>query len=161
MKNTNDLITIFNNLFEASENTILIGGADEPLYIPGADKNSIFFRLDYFASALHEVAHWCLAGKKRRQLDDYGYWYKPDGRDDTWQARFEAVEIKPQAVECIFSAAAGVPFQISVDNLANPGASSARFQQNVEAQVALYLEKGLPKRAALFHQALLASTLIA
>jgi elongation factor P hydroxylase len=105
MKNATDLITIFNHLFDAPENTVLIGGAQEPLYIPGNDKNRIYFRFDYFASALHEVAHWCLAGKKRRQSEDYGYWYKPDGRDAAWQVRFEEVEVKPQALECIFSAA--------------------------------------------------------
>ena len=154
MKNSSDLITIFNQLFETSENTILVGGADEPLYMPGQDRNRIYFRYDYFASALHEVAHWCLAGKRRRHQEDYGYWYKPDGRDDTWQARFEEVEVKPQAIECIFSAAAGVPFKISADNLANPDLDTERFRHKVEQQVSLFLKKGLPERAALFHQAL-------
>jgi elongation factor P hydroxylase len=154
MKKSHDLITIFNQLFEVSENTILVGGADEPLYLPGQDKNRIYFRYDYFASALHEVAHWCLAGKKRRLLEDFGYWYKPDGRDDEWQARFEEVEVKPQAIECIFSKAAGVPFKISADNLANPDVDTERFQQNVEQQVLRYLHEGLPKRAALFQEGL-------
>jgi len=157
MKNHNDLIKIFNELFEYSENTILVGGADEPLYLPGQDKNRIFFREDYFASALHEIAHWCLAGKKRRQLEDFGYWYKPDGRDNTWQSRFEEVEVKPQALECIFSAAAHFHFQISADNLMNPGADNQVFKQKVEAQVFLYNQKGLPKRARLFQEALLAN----
>ncbi|MFI4956928.1 MAG: elongation factor P hydroxylase [Gammaproteobacteria bacterium] len=155
MKNSNDLITIFNQLFEVSENTLLVGGAEEPIYVPDHDKYRIFFRLDYFASALHEVAHWCLAGRKRRQCEDYGYWYKPDGRDDVWQSRFEEVEVRPQALECIFSVAAGVPFRISADNLANPEVDTERFRRKVEEQVLIYLNEGLPKRAALFHEALL------
>ena len=155
MKNSSDLITLFNGLFAVSERTELVGGADEPLYTPGEDIHRVYFRLDYFASALHEVAHWCLAGPKRRLLEDYGYWYKPDGRDEVWQARFETVEVKPQALECIFSAAAGVPFKVSADNLANPHVDTEAFRRKVDAQVALYLQNGLPRRAALFREALI------
>lgn len=151
MKNHNDLIKLFNHLFEHTENTLLIGGAPEPLYLPG-EINRLYFREDYFASALHEIAHWCLAGKKRRELEDYGYWYKPDGRDESWQSRFEEVEVKPQALECIFSNALGFPFQISVDNLLNPGADQEAFKRKVEEQVIVFREKGLPKRARLFLQ---------
>ncbi len=38
-------------------------------------------RTDFFASALHEISHWCVAGKARREQVDFGYWYCPDGRD--------------------------------------------------------------------------------
>ncbi len=50
-----------------------------------------------FASALHEISHWCIAGKARRELVDFGYWYCPDGRDAMTQSQFEDVEVKPQA----------------------------------------------------------------
>lgn len=159
MNDSADLITIFNALFKASENTILVGGLEEPLYLPAhanpQDKyHRIYFRQDYFASALHEVAHWCIAGKERRQLEDYGYWYKPDGRDHAYQALFEASEARPQALECIFSKAANFPFQISIDNLMNPSADTQGFRLKVEQQVALYRQVGLPERAQLFHDAL-------
>lgn len=159
MKNSSDLIKIFNSLFSISENTRLVGGAQEPLYLPpksesGQPYAQIFFREDYFSSALHEVAHWCLAGKERRQIEDYGYWYKPDGRDDMWQSRFEEVEVKPQAIEYLFSQAAGIPFYVSMDNLMNPQASTDVFQAKVNAQVHEYQTNGLPHRAKLFHEAL-------
>jgi elongation factor P hydroxylase len=158
-RNSADLIEIFNSLFSESENTQLIGGAQEPLYLPenpelGQSFAQIFFREDYFSSALHEVAHWCLTGKKRRQLVDYGYWYKPDGRDDFWQARFEEVEVRPQALECIFSAASGIGFHVSIDNLMNPQADVEAFKTKVDAQVREYDTKGLPSRAQLFLAAL-------
>ena len=80
----------------------MIRGDDEPLYLP-ADKNftyhQIIFAHGYYASALHEISHWCMAGKQRRLLEDFGYWYMPDGRDVDQQKTFEQVEIKPQAKE--------------------------------------------------------------
>jgi elongation factor P hydroxylase len=152
------LIQLFNQLFEQSENTILVGGGNEPIYLPAeasaSSKNRIIFRLDYFASALHEVAHWCLAGSKRRQLEDYGYWYFPDGRDQHWQARFEEVEIRPQAIECLFSQAAQFPFQVSQDNLMNTPSENQNFNQKVQQQAELFYQSGMPARAELFYQAL-------
>ena len=74
------LMCLFNREFALSDKTILIGGATEPYYQPGSP-HRIYFRADYVRSALHEVAHWCVAGRRRRQLPDYGYWYSPDGRD--------------------------------------------------------------------------------
>lgn len=160
MNESADLIRIFNGLFKASENTVLVGGFEEPLYLPAHASpqhrhHRIYFRQDYFASALHEVAHWCIAGEKRRQLEDYGYWYKPDGRDHAYQTLFEASEARPQALECIFSDAAKFPFQISIDNLMNPTADNQAFRLKVEQQIALFLQEGLPERARLFHEALL------
>ena len=46
--------------------------------------------------------HWCLAGTRRRQRVDYGYWYAPEGRDEAQQAAFFAVEAAPQALESLF-----------------------------------------------------------
>lgn len=45
-------------------------------------------------------------GEKRRQLVDFGYWYAPDGRSAEQQELFQAVEVKPQAMEWILSPAA-------------------------------------------------------
>ena len=68
--------------------TRLCGGAEEPVYHPGqgARPALILYRHDYVASALHEVAHWCIAGARRRTLPDYGYWYAEEGRDRAAQA---------------------------------------------------------------------------
>ena len=77
----------FNATFEQPERTVLQGGADEPYYAPG-EPHRIVFREDFVRSALHEVAHWCVAGERRRTLPDYGYWYSPDGRDADQQQAF-------------------------------------------------------------------------
>ena len=50
-------------------------------------------------SALHEVAHWCIASAGRRRCRDYGYWYIPPPRDATAQTEFFAVEARVQALE--------------------------------------------------------------
>ena len=111
-----DLEALFAQTFAAQYNTVLCGGAEEPLYQPGAPHRIVYTR-DYFRSALHEVAHWCVAGEKRRQLPDYGYWYAPDGRDAAQQRAFEQVEVRPQALELLFCEACGHPFSVSLDNL--------------------------------------------
>ena len=85
---------------------------NEPYYQPATgecDMHRLFYRSDYFASALHEVAHWCIAGERRRQLADFGYWYTPDGRSPQQQSAFEAVEAKPQPLDWFFSLACGYP----------------------------------------------------
>ena len=152
-----DLIHIFNSLFQKSENTVLVGGSEEPLYLPADEKNlqhRVIFTRDYFASALHEVAHWCIAGPERRLLVDYGYWYFPEGRNQEQQLLFENAEIKPQALECIFSTAAQKKFSISQDNFTLTHEESERFSQLVVAQVNNYQQTGLPPRAEQFVQAL-------
>lgn len=116
----NDLIDIFAREFAASHRTRLVAGGDEPLYRPAVAPDGwheIVFRHDYFQSALHEIAHWCVAGAARRQQLDYGYWYDPDGRTRAQQAGFEQVEARPQAVEWVLTAACGRRFAVSLDNL--------------------------------------------
>lgn len=149
---------VFNASLGARYNTRLCGGAREPNYFPASANRSagIYYRLDYLRSALHEVAHWCVAGAYRRQLPDYGYWYAPDGRDRIGQSAFFAVEAKPQALELVFCETMGIPFSVSVDN---PGAQLeeevvSQFQSRVERQVGLLREQGLPYRAELFRQRL-------
>lgn len=173
-----DLITLFNSLFQQTENTVLVPGEAEPLYLPAdrsCPRDRVIFAHGFFASALHEVSHWCIAGPARRRQVDYGYWYEPDGRSSAQQRLFEAVEVKPQALEWIFAVAAGSRFNLSRDNLSaalsiNAGAVNGwaddeeaggeekgreeAFRGNVQRQARSYIEKGMPQRAELFQQAL-------
>jgi elongation factor P hydroxylase len=148
-----DLIVLFNATFSDTENTVLVKGDNEPIYLPANNTrqdHQIVFAHGYFASALHEIAHWCIAGKQRRLLEDYGYWYNPDGRDVKQQAEFEKVEVKPQAIEWAFSCAAGKPFRVSTDNLNGAAVDTQGFQDAVKQQVMFYLKHGFPPRAAQF-----------
>lgn len=112
----------FNAALARSWRTVLIGGAAEPLYLPptAARPAVIRYTRDYAQSALHEIAHWCLAGPARRALPDYGYWYQPPPRSRQQQARFEAVEVPVQALELLLARVVGVRFHVSADN---PGAA--------------------------------------
>lgn len=112
--------------------------------------NKIFFNRDYFASALHEIAHWCIAGEQRRAQVDYGYWYAPDGRDTQQQRAFEQVEVKPQALEWAFSLACNASFSVSNDNLSLSEHDSTAFKNAVTKQLMIYEEHGFPKRAHRF-----------
>lgn len=152
-----DLITLFNRCFENNYRTRLIGGGEEPIYYPQTDPHAyhtIVFTRDYFSSALHECAHWFIAGEARRQCVDYGYWYEPDGRDAKTQRLFEQVEVKPQALEWILSVAADYRFHISLDNLQGAARSTAPFRKALLTQIAAYKKFGLPPRARIFHRAL-------
>ncbi len=149
------LITLFNQLF-AEQNVILVHaseeGKDEPEYLPATDNQpaKICFAHGYFASALHEISHWTIAGKKRRKLNDFGYWYAPDGRNEEQQKQFEQFEIKPQAIECLFTLACGRPFQVSQDNLsADFETKNSTFTSDVYqlAQEFLQTPQKLPKDA--------------
>jgi elongation factor P hydroxylase len=129
----NSVINIFNHSFCSAENVILKGGFEEPFYL-AATKNTkaeIQFTRDYVSSALHELAHWCVAGKKRRQSDDYGYWYVPDGRDADQQTRFFEVEVLPQAYEFYLSLACKVEFKLSLDNVNGDVLMTDSFKQKV------------------------------
>ncbi len=86
------IVRTFNDTFLASHHTAMRGGAAEPLYLPavGATPAQIVFTYDYPASALHEAAHWCLAGEQRRTQRDYGYWYVPGPRNAAQRAAFFA-----------------------------------------------------------------------
>lgn len=152
-----DLIHLFNTCFSQTWQVQLIGGAEEPLYLPAthpADYHTIYFTKDYFSSALHECAHWFIAGPARRLQVDYGYWYEPDGRDALQQKRFQAAEIKPQAIECILSRAAKHTFQASLDNLDGCISERVSFEKAIFEQVDYYETTGLPPRAEIFKQAL-------
>lgn len=157
MHHYQDLVRIFNDCFASQENTRLIKGDDEPVYLPANQEtpfHQVVFAHGFYASALHEIAHWCIAGKKRRQLTDYGYWYCPDGRDASQQAEFEKVEVKPQAIEWAFSQAAGFDFKVSTDNLDGVEPDRASFEKSVSEQLFLYQQTLFPPRAEQFISAL-------
>jgi len=149
-----DIMTLFDGVFLARYQTRLIKGGDEPLYRPATSEtpyHQVIFARGFFASALHEISHWCIAGEKRRQLEDYGYWYLPDGRDAQQQHAFEQAEIAPQALEKLFTHACGRTFHVSVDNLGGDvEVDRDAFADKVDARAARYLAEGLPLRANAF-----------
>lgn len=153
-----DIIALFNGVFGERYQTRLIRGGDEPLYLPADTEtpyHQVIFARGYYASALHEISHWCIAGAQRRQQEDYGYWYSPDGRNAEQQKAFEQSEIAPQALESIFTHACGRNFHVSVDNLGGDvEVNIDAFAARVEARAQRYLEEGLPIRANAFHVAL-------
>jgi len=153
------LVRMFNGLFIESEGTELITGADEPIYLPRSETgglNQIISTRDYFSSVLHEVSHWCIAGRERRKLVDFGYWYVPDGRSEAQQLAFERVEVKPQALEWLFTEACGLTFRLSVDNTAQPElGASEEFRHSVVSQAHCYLADGIPSNALTFIRLLL------
>lgn len=153
-----DIIDIFNQTFYGSFNTKLELGADEPIYLPADDDiphHRIVFARGFYASALHEIAHWCVAGPERRLLEDFGYWYEPDGRTESVQAEFEKVEIRPQAYEWIIATSAGFPFNVSCDNLHGDfEPDRLAFMNKVHSEVMGIFEVGLPPRVKMLSEAL-------
>lgn len=157
------LENLFNGTFRAG-NTLLLPHADawkdmtatpavEPVYLPASKDcphHRIVYAHGFFSSALHEVAHWCLAGKVRRALPDYGYWYQPDGRNAEQQAEFERVEVRPQAIEMAFSLACEYPFRVSTDNLSGVTPEILSFEMKVRAAFERFRQHGFPPRAQRF-----------
>lgn len=153
-----DIVALFDGVFAERYQTRLVKGGDEPLYRPATPctpYHQVIFAHGYFASALHEISHWCIAGEKRRLLEDYGYWYYPDGRDVEQQWAFEQAEIAPQALERLFTQACDRTFHVSVDNLGGEvEVDREAFAQKVASRAQRYKEEGLPERANAFHIAL-------
>lgn len=153
--NASQVSELFNDCFSRSYDVGLFGGAVEPLYEPGrsGELSRIWFREDYVSSALHEVAHWLIAGPERRRYQDYGYWYEGQ-RDVDAQRRFEAAEARPQALEWILSESAGIDFRVSCDNFNEATLSLDNFRRAVRKEVWAWLHRGLTRRAAAFQQEL-------
>lgn len=152
-----DAIALFDGLFADTYLTRLVRGGDEPIYLPAGEDcvhHRIYFARGFFASALHEISHWCIAGPRRREMEDYGYWYLPDGRDADQQKAFEEAELTPQGLEMVFSQACKLPFHVSVDNLGEARVDREAFCHRVAARAARFKEEGLPKRARAFEAAL-------
>lgn len=149
----NEIIVLFNNTFYSNFNTKLVLGGDEPLYqpiTPLCQYHQIIFAHGYFSSALHEIAHWLVAGEQRRLEVDYGYWYEPDGRDLQKQAEFEIVEVNPQAIEWAVAVSCGFKFEVSSDNLSGIVINRLAFKQKVYHQVLRLLENGFSARTQQF-----------
>ena len=151
------LIEIFDGLFKDSLNTVLVRGEGEPIYLPADAEHPhhrVIFAHGFFASALHEIAHWCVAGPERRLLEDFGYWYKPDGRTEQEQDEFERVEVSPQAYEWILTASAGRKFHFSADNLSQGLGASESFKESVAARARHVLVYGMNVRLSALSEAL-------
>lgn len=158
-----DIIALFDACFLNTENTRLICGDDEPIYLPAnvhctehgtSLQHRILFAHGFVSSALHEISHWCIAGAKRRLLTDFGYWYEPDGRNCSSQAEFAAVEARPQAIEWVLSKSCGKTFHVSLDNLELDLNDFDEFKEAILAQIQLLKTTGLPTRSAQFQQVL-------
>lgn len=154
------IAAVFDGCFAEDYRTRLRGGVVEPLYVAARGStlwSEIYYREDFARSALHEAAHWCIAGPVRRQQDDYGYWYEPDGRDGLQQREFERVESSPQALEWFFALAVGLPFRVSIDNLDGGDIDDFPFALAVWQRAHRYRHDGLPTRAERFRRALAAA----
>ena len=146
--NLSEFTLLINQQYLNAYDTVLMGGFSEPFYQPTRENQpaQIQFTHDYFRSALHELAHWCVAGEERRKLADYGYWYAPDGRTQQQQELFFKCEVVPQAFEWALSLACGVKFEVSVDNLSNTTSGAEQFKQAVYKKLQSYLKNGFPER---------------
>lgn len=71
------------------------------------------------------------------------------------QKAFESVEIKPQALELLFSFASNIEFYFSADNLSESIGPSDEFKSKVKIQANRFLEQGLSIRAQQFFNSLL------
>ena len=147
--NLSQFVDTINHYYLADYQTVIKGGFSEPFYRPAKNKQPamIQFTQDYYRSALHELAHWCVAGAERRQQQDYGYWYAADGRNQEQQQLFYQCEIKPQAIEWALSLVCGIDFEVSVDNLNNPAVEGAnKFQRAVTSQLTHYIQQHFSTR---------------
>ena len=147
---------VFEAEFRDSYRVELRGGAVEPVYLPAKNPeeyHQLVYTRDYPASALHEIAHWCLASEERLGMQDWGLWYVPDGRSAVQQERFQRVEARVQALEWILSMAAGRPFRESSDNLSGEYLDDTAFKLAIYREVLGFCERGLPERAARLFQA--------
>lgn len=110
---------------------VIQGGAEEPFYEAAKDgkKAILYFRDNYPRSLLHELSHFCLSGDRRRQLDDFGYWYFPCGRTTEEQILFEKVEARPQGLEKAMCEVLGIKFSPSLDDFSGKPASEKFLQQ--------------------------------
>ncbi len=155
------LAACFNRCFGERYNVHCQGGGAEPRYLVANGSAVLTFTRDYPASALHEIAHWCIAGVRRLGQDDFGYNYLPPPRDPAAQQAFYASELKVQALECTFARATGIRFVTSADNFELVEADFDHFKQQVDTLAAKYWsahELGragiLPPRASQYLHAL-------
>jgi len=156
-RTADEIISLFDLLFGEPQNTVLRHAKKDPEYLPCDafnPQNRVLFANKFATSALHEISHWCIAGKERLLQVDYGYWYEPDGRSPQQQERFLNFEANNQGLEWILAIACNIDFHISTDNL--DCNETDRLKQNQEFALKVlystlnYLERGLPPRAKMF-----------
>ncbi len=118
--------------------------------------NRIVFAHGFYASAIHEISHWCIAGKARRELVDFSA---------TGIARMGVMPKRKASLKMLKRSrrhstgcsvlAAGYPLNVSCDNLEGDfEPDRVVFQRRVHAQVMDYLANGIPERPARFIKAL-------
>ena len=139
------------------------GGFDEPVYLPAGHADlidpgvaEVRYTHDYVASALHEAAHFCVAGARRRGFVDYGYEYIPPPRAAAAKARFFALEAKAQALESIFAAVVGIPFRPSLDDLTATSTDLRTFRGSIAIARDRLEVRGLTRSASRFRSMLAA-----
>ena len=149
-----DIAHCFNATFCASHGVEMRGGAAEPCYAPARQgmHAQLRYREDFAASALHEAAHWCIAGQSRLLLEDFGYIYLAPPRTPAVQQRFFEFELKTQTLEALFAAACGLPFTPSADNLAAQVAAFGRRIRDNKPALECWLATAAGARAALLRR---------
>lgn len=122
---------LINAFADIIPNLTIKGDAEQPFYeAPTANTHAIlYFRSNYPRSLLHEISHYCLAGDRRRGLDDFGYWYAPCGRTTEEQQRFEEVEARPQGLEKAMCEIVGLKFSPSLDDFSGRPPSECFLQE--------------------------------
>lgn len=157
-KPTHDtLAAVFNQCFGETYQVRCIGGFVEPEYLPVQLPDGLAelrYTQDYPASALHEIAHWCIAGEGRLARADFGYGYLAPPRDSATQQRFFALELKVQTLEAWFALGTGVRFVASADNFECSDAALKSFAQQISERLQNLTQEGLPQRAQQFADAL-------
>ena len=147
------IIQTFNQGLGFQFDTKLIDEGTEPIYQPAqhhGEAHKIFFAHGYWSSALHELAHWCIAGSERRKLLDYGYWYKPNRSQKDDRQRFLQSEARPQALEWHFTVALGQDFFVSLDDFSNDQNMLEEFRRMIRKEAIDLHQNSLPPRAQVF-----------
>lgn len=143
------LINAFLDIFP---NLKIIGGAAEPFYVAPTPitKATIYFRSNYPRSLLHEISHYCLAGERRRKIDDFGYWYSPCGRTEEEQHRFEIAEARPQGLEKTLCEILGLEFSPSLDDFSGRPPSISFTQQLEKAYQEMQMQPPPTAKRAIY-----------
>lgn len=156
------LAEVFNRSFGERYHVRCLGGFDQPEYLTAVQTKGpaqLRYTLDYPASVLHEIAHWCVAGKARLARNDFGYGYLPPPRDCATQQRFFALEFKVQALEAWFALGTGVRFVASADNFECSDEARNAFAQQIADAVQAFTLSDIPPRAQRYTLALTAAGL--
>ncbi len=100
------------------------------------------------------ISHWCIAGKARRELVDFGYWYCRTDAMPRHKASLKMLEVKPQALDCCSAWQRDIRLMLAATIWKDFEPDRVVFQRRVHAQVMDYLANGIPERPARFIKAL-------